>query len=240
MGKTCWGLDVARHVALEKQKPVLIFSLEMTSEQLTERLIGAESRVSTKAPTLNTKEKSDLITAAGIIADSPIMIDDAAGLSVAEIRSRTRKISNTTPLSLVVVDYIQLLTSSRDLSNRAGEMSETSNGLKRLARELKVPVIAISQLNRGPESRLDKRPLMSDLRESGAIEQDADMVMLLYREEYYGKDKTPEEAKGIAEFIVSKNRNGPTGMVRLKFESEIPKFENLSKSEVIYSHEYND
>ena len=240
MGKTCWGLDVARKLAVEKAKPVLLFSLEMTTEQLTERLIGAEAGVSTKASHLNDNEKAKVIEAAGIIGDAPITIDDAAGLSVADIRARTRKIANHTPLSLVVVDYIQLLSSSRDLKNRTGEMSETSNGLKRLARELRVPVVAISQLNRGPEARLDKRPLMSDLRESGAIEQDADMVMLLYREEYYGKEKTPDEAKGVAECIISKNRNGPTGMVRLKFQSEIPRFDNLIRNEILYSHEYND
>ena len=231
MGKTCWALDVARHVGLKEDKNVLIFSLEMTSEQLTERLIGGEARVSTKKARFSTSERDAVMSAAGSIGDSKIIIDDTAGLSVSEIRSRARKIHNKNPLGMVVIDYIQLLASERKLDNRSGEMAETSNALKRLARELRIPVVAMSQLNRGTESRLDKRPLMSDLRESGAIEQDADIVALLYREEYYGGDKTPDASKGIAELMISKNRNGPTGKVKLKFTAEVPRFDNLAKED---------
>ena len=226
MGKTCWGLDVARHVALGEKKPVLIFSLEMTDNQLVERLIGAQANVETKKKTFNAVENRDVVEAAGTISEAPIIIDDTAGLSVGNIRARARKAHAKHGLGLVVIDYMQLLTSERNLDSRTGEMSETSNSLKRLARELRCPVVAMSQLTRGPESRLNKRPLMSDLRESGAIEQDADMVALLYREEYYGGEKTPDESKGIAELIISKNRNGPTGVVKLHFASSIPKFSN--------------
>jgi replicative DNA helicase len=228
MGKTCIGLDMARHVGIKDQKPVMVFSLEMTSEQLMERLIAAESGVSTKKPSFTSSEAVSVTGAAGIVGESPILIDDTGGISVSQIRSRARQAHIKFGLGLIVVDYIQLLGNERNLENRVGEMSETSNALKRLAKELKVPIIVMSQLNRGPESRLDKRPLMSDLRESGAIEQDADIVALLYREEYYAQDKTPDDAKGIAELIISKNRNGPTGKVKLKFVADIPSFKNLA------------
>ena len=228
MGKTCFGLDVARHVGVRNQKPVLVFSLEMTSEQLMERLIAAESGVSTKKATFTTSEATSVTGAAATVGGSPVLIDDTGGISVAEIRSRSRQANIKFGLGLIVVDYIQLLGNERNLENRVGEMSETSNALKRLAKELRVPVIVMSQLNRGPESRLNKRPLMSDLRESGAIEQDADVVALLYREEYYAQDKTPDSEKGVAELIISKNRNGPTGNVKLRFLPEMPSFKNIS------------
>lgn len=229
MGKTCFALDVARNVAIKDKKTVMIFSLEMSDEQLVDRLISAECKVSTKKNNASKDEISSIVSAAATISESSIVIDDTAGLRVSDIRARAKSVNLKQKIDLLIVDYIQLISSERNLSSRTGEVSEISNSLKRLARELSCPVIVVSQLNRGPEARTDKRPLMSDLRESGAIEQDADQIVLLFREEYYGGPKTPEENKGKAELILSKNRNGPTGIVELSFISDVPCFADLTR-----------
>jgi len=229
MGKTQWVLDSLIDASVTEKEPSAIFSLEMTAEQLTTRLIGAKSGVDLGRLSIPPHEKQQIIDAGAAIACAPLFIDDTPGLTLGDIRARSRAADRKRKLKLVVVDYLQLMETSKPSGNKAEDVGEISKGLKRLARELKCTVVALSQLNRGVEARMDKRPMMSDLRESGAIEQDADVIGFLYREEYYSKNKCPDDKKGIAEFIVGKHRNGPTGMCELHFSTEPPSFSNLAR-----------
>lgn len=227
MGKTAFVLDVARHFAVQNDLPVMFFSLEMTAEQLVGRMISAQSGVPSRKPKITSSETIAVTKASGDISACPLFIDETPSISIGEIKARARSLARSTQISMIVVDYIQLVTPTRQTDNRATEVGEISAGLKAIAREIGCPVIALSQLNRAVETRNDRRPLMSDLRESGSIEQDADVVSFLYREEYYAKDKTPPDKVGVAELIVGKNRNGPTGSVNLSFNSQLPRFGNL-------------
>lgn len=228
MGKTAFVLNIAQHVAFREAKSVAIFSLEMSKEQLVNRLFSLESRVDAQA--LRTGNLSDadweqLIEGAGIIGDSRLIIDDTPGISISEMRSKCRKYKLEQGLDLIIIDYLQLMSGSgRGNESRQQEISDISRSLKGLARELNVPVVALSQLSRAVEQRPDKRPMMSDLRESGAIEQDADVIMFIYRDDYYNKDT---ELKGISEIIIAKQRNGPIGTVNLAWLPQYTKFGNL-------------
>ena len=234
MGKTAFCLCIAQHAGIEKGQPVAIFSLEMAKEQLVIRMLCAEARVDSHKLRSGFLAKSDwprLTTAAGRLSEAPIFIDDSPGTSVLEMKAKARRLKAEHGLSLIIVDYLQLM-SGRGERRRGGsdtreqEISEISRSLKALAKELSVPVIALSQLNRAVESRQDKRPLLSDLRESGAIEQDADVILFIYREEVY---KQTEENKGVAEIIIGKQRNGPVGVVKMAFIDKYTRFENLEK-----------
>ena len=233
MGKTAFVLNIAQYVAFKKNRSVAIFSLEMSKEQLVNRLFSLESQVDAQALRTGNMKDSDwekLIEGAGIIGQSKLIIDDTPGISVSELRSKCRKYKLENDLDLIIIDYLQLMTGSvgRSSESRQQEISEISMSLKGLARELNVPVIALSQLSRAVESRPDKRPMLSDLRESGAIEQDADVVMFIYRDEYYNKDS---EYKKQAEIIIAKQRNGPVGTVHLAWLGEYTKFANLSRQD---------
>ena len=233
MGKTAFVLNIAQYVAFKKKKSVAIFSLEMSKEQLVNRLFSLESQVDAQALRTGNMKDSDwekLIEGAGIIGQSQLIIDDTPGISVPELRSKCRKYKLENDLDLIIIDYLQLMTGSigRSSESRQQEISEISRSLKGLARELNVPVIALSQLSRAVEGRPDKRPMLSDLRESGAIEQDADVVMFIYRDEYYNKDS---EYKKQAEIIIAKQRNGPVGTVHLAWLGEYTKFANLSRQD---------
>ena len=227
MGKTAFVLNIAQYVAFHEAKSVAIFSLEMSKEQLVNRLFSLESRVDAQA--LRTGNLSDadweqLVEGAGIIGDSKLIIDDTPGISINELRSKCRKYKLEQGLDIIIIDYLQLMTGSGRTESRQQEISEISRSLKALARELSVPVVALSQLSRAVEQRPDHRPMMSDLRESGAIEQDADVVMFIYRDDYYNKDT---ELKGISEIIIAKQRNGPIGTVNLAWLPQYTKFANL-------------
>ena len=235
MGKTAFCLCIAQHAGIEKGQPVAIFSLEMAKEQLVIRMLCAEARVDSHKLRSGFLSKSDwprLTTAAGRLSEAPIFIDDAPGTSVLEMKAKARRLKAEHGLSLIIVDYLQLM-SGRGERRRGGpdtreqEISEISRSLKALAKELSVPVIALSQLNRAVESRHDKRPLLADLRESGAIEQDADVILFIYRDEVY---KQTEENKGVAEIIIGKQRNGPVGVVKMAFIDKYTRFENLEKT----------
>lgn len=232
MGKTALAMNIVEHVALHLKKAAAVFSMEMSGSQLTLRMIGSVGRVDQhklRSGTFEETEWPKLVDAVGKLNDSQIHIDDTAGLNALEVRSRARRLHRQCGgLSLIVVDYLQLMsgTSSGREENRATEVAEISRSLKSLAKELKVPVIALSQLNRSVESRQDKRPMMSDLRESGAIEQDADLILFIYRDEVY--NPTNEASKGKAEIIVAKQRNGPTGPVTLTFLGRHTRFENYA------------
>jgi len=233
MGKTAFVLNIAQYMAFKKDKGVAIFSLEMSKEQLVNRLFSLESQVDAQALRTGNMKDSDwekLIEGAGIIGKSNLIIDDTPGISVSELRSKCRKYKLEHGLDIVIIDYLQLMTGSvgKNSESRQQEISEISRSLKGLARELNVPVVALSQLSRAVESRPDKRPMLSDLRESGAIEQDADVVMFIYRDEYYNKDS---EFKKQAEIIIAKQRNGPVGTVNLAWLGEHTKFANLSRQE---------
>ena len=228
MGKTAFVLNIAQHVAFRQNLAVAIFSLEMSKEQLVNRLFSLESHVD--AQILRTGNLSDtdwekLIEGAGTIGNSRMIIDDTSGISIAEMRSKCRKYKLELGLDLIIIDYLQLMTGSGSRKNesRQQEISEISRSLKGLARELNVPVIALSQLSRAVEQRTDKRPMLSDLRESGAIEQDADVCMFIYRDDYYNPDT---EDKNIAEIIIAKQRNGPIGTVRLAWMPQYTRFGN--------------
>jgi replicative DNA helicase len=234
MGKTTFALNVASYAAVEAEKKaaVVVFSLEMSKEQLVERLLCSLARVDLNRLRTGHLVESDwpkLTRAAGWLHDARIFIDDTPALSVMEMRAKSRRLKAEHKIGLIMVDYLQLMRGSSNPESRQQEISEISRSLKALAKELEVPVVALSQLNRALESRSDKRPMMSDLRESGAIEQDADLVMFVYREEVYEKEK--EELKGKAEIIIGKHRNGPIGMVDLAFRGEYTRFENLSRRE---------
>jgi len=230
MGKTAFALNIAEHVAVHNGIPVAIFSMEMGSTQLANRLLGSVARVdqhNMRTGRLNDQEWNGLSLAIEKLHNAPIFIDETGGLNSLELRSRARRIHRQCgKLGLIVVDYLQLMSASSEGENRATEVSEISRSLKSLAKELKVPVVALSQLNRALESRNEKRPMMSDLRESGAIEQDADVILFVYRDEVYYPDKI--EAKGRAEIIIGKQRNGPIGRVDLTFLGQYTRFENAA------------
>ena len=230
MGKTALALNIAHNVAVKNHQHVAIFSLEMSKEQLVNRLFSMESHVDAqkiRTGDLSDGEWGDLIESAGVIGNSGLILDDTPAISVAAMRSKCLKYKLDMGLDMVMVDYLQLMSSSstRSTDSRQQEISDISRSLKSLARELKVPIIALSQLSRAVESRTDKRPMLSDLRESGAIEQDADVVMFIYRDEYYHPDT---DSKGIAEVIIAKQRNGPVGTVQLAWLGELTKFANLA------------
>ena len=230
MGKSALAACIAEHAGMIEKVPTVIFSLEMAKEQLAQRMLCSHARVDFHKVRTGFLSQSDwpkLTNAAGTLAESPIFIDDTPSISVLELRAKARRLKSQHNIGLVIVDYLQLMrTSTRGMDNRQQEISEISRSLKALAREISAPVIAMSQLSRAVEARADKRPQLSDLRESGAIEQDADVVMLLLREEYY--TPTPEN-RGIAELIVAKQRNGPVGTVNLMFIKEYTRFENLTR-----------
>ena len=231
MGKTSLALNMAENVALDTGLPVAVFSMEMASTQLTMRLLGSVGRLDQHKMRTGRLEDDDwerLTHALGRLNEAPIHIDEGAGLNSFDIRARARRLSRQCgKLGLIVIDYLQLMSApgGRQSENRATEISEMSRSLKALAKELDVPVVALSQLNRSVEQRPDKRPVMSDLRESGAIEQDADLILFIYRDEVYNPD-TPE--KGVAEIIIAKQRNGPIGRVKLTFLGEYTRFENFA------------
>ncbi len=229
MGKTSFVLNIAHHVA-KNRLPVVIYSLEMSKEQLTQRLLSAESKVESdrlRNGKLSGQEWDAVTNALGVLDDIPLVISDNADLHINTVRSQLRKVKSQHKgkLGLVVIDYLQLMQTAG--TNRVQELAQITRSLKAMAKELQVPVILLSQLSRGVESRTNKRPVMSDLRESGAIEQDADLVLMLYRDEYYNPD-TPD--RGIAEVIITKHRNGPVGTVKLLFSPEYTRFCNLSTS----------
>ena len=229
MGKTALALNMAEYIAFRKNKSVAIFSLEMSKTQLMNRLLAMESRVdSSKIRTGNLQDDdwSKLIDSAGVIGGSKLMIDDTPGITVGEMRSKCRKYKLEHGLDVVFIDYLQMMTSSKKTDSRQQEVSEISRSLKALARELNVPIVVLSQLSRLPDQRTDHRPVLSDLRESGSIEQDADVVMFIYRDDYYNRDS---EKKGISEIIIAKQRNGPVGTIELVWLPEYTKFMNLDK-----------
>lgn len=233
MGKTAMALTVAQHVGVDLGQPVAVFSLEMSKEQIVLRMLCSEARVdNSKVRTghLGERDFPRLVDAASKLAEAPIFIDDSAGITITELRAKARRLHRDKPLSLIVVDYLQLMRSPVYADSREQEISDISRSLKGLAKELRVPVLALSQLNRSVENRQDKHPLMSDLRESGAIEQDADLIIFIYRDEVYNQD-SPD--KGVAEIVISKQRNGPTGVVRLAFSPEHTRFDNLEEREGI-------
>jgi replicative DNA helicase len=230
MGKTALALNIAEYVGVRCAKHVAIFSLEMAKEQLVTRLFSMDSHVDSqkiRTGDLSDGEWGSVLESAGTIGESGLIIDDTPAITVAALRSKCLKFKMDMGLDLVIIDYLQLMTGSggRSSDSRQQEISEISRSLKALARELNVPVIALSQLSRAVEQRPDKRPMLSDLRESGAIEQDADVVMFIYRDEYYHPDT---EDKGIAEVIIAKQRNGPVGKVQLKWLADLTKFANLA------------
>lgn len=233
MGKTAFVLNIAQHVAFRSNKTVAIFSLEMSKEQLVNRLFSLESQVDAQLLRTGNLKDSDwekLIEGAGVIGKSKMIIDDTPGISISELRSKCRKFKLEQGLDLIIIDYLQLMTGrvGGRAESRQQEISDISRSLKGLARELNVPVIALSQLSRAVEQRPDHRPMMSDLRESGAIEQDADVVMFIYRDDYYNKDT---DMKNIAEIIIAKQRNGPIGTVNLAWLPNYTKFANATRKQ---------
>ena len=230
MGKTAFVLNLAQYMCVKNHVPTAIFSLEMSKDQLVNRMLSMESRVdsqSMRTGNLQTVDWEKLIESAGVISTAPLIIDDTPGISITELRSKCRKYKLENDLGLVIIDYLQLMTGgSRKQESRQQEISEISRSLKALAREINAPVIALSQLSRACETRPDHRPMLSDLRESGAIEQDADVVMFLYRDDYYNKDT---DKKNISEVIIAKQRNGPIGTVELVWLPNYTKFANKEK-----------
>ncbi len=229
MGKTAFVLNIAQYVAFKQNETVAIFSLEMSKEQLVNRLFSLESKVDSqhiRTGNLTDPEWEKLIESAGIIGKSKLIIDDTPGISISELRSKCRKYKLEHGLKMIIIDYLQLMSGSGRTDSRQQEISDISRSLKALARELSVPVMALSQLSRAVEQRPDHRPMLSDLRESGAIEQDADVVMFIYRDDYYNKDT---ELKGVAEIIIAKQRNGPIGTINLAWLPDYTKFANMQK-----------
>ena len=229
MGKTALVLNLAENIAIKQQIPTVIFSLEMSKEQLMNRMFSLESKVdmqNIRSGDLSDTEWEQLIESAGIIGKSNLILDDTPGISITELRSKCRKYKLEHNLGVVIIDYLQLMSGSGRSESRQQEISEISRSLKALAREINAPVIALSQVNRACENRPDRRPIMSDLRESGSIEQDADVIMFLYRDEYYNKDS---ENKGIAEINIAKQRNGPIGTVNLAWLPHLTRFANLER-----------
>ncbi|MCR5403561.1 MAG: replicative DNA helicase [Butyrivibrio sp.] len=231
MGKTAFVLNIAEHMAFHDDKCVAIFSLEMSKEQLVNRLLAMESHVDSqhiRTGTMSDMDWENIVESADVVGRSKLIIDDTPGISIQEMRSKCRKYKMEHNLQIIMIDYLQLMTggSGRSSESRQQEISDISRSLKALARELNVPVVALSQLSRAVEQRPDHRPMLSDLRESGAIEQDADMVMFIYRDDYYNKDT---EKKGVADIIIAKQRNGPIGTVELMWLPQYTKFANLEK-----------
>jgi replicative DNA helicase len=230
MGKTAFALNIAEHVGVELGLPVGIFSLEMSGPQIAMRFLSSVGRLDqskVRTGRLSDEEWDKMTVALGKLHEAPIHIDETGAINAVDLRARARRLYRQCgKLGLIVIDYLQLMTSARQNENRATEISEISRSIKALAKELNVPVLALSQLSRKVEERNDKRPLMSDLRESGAIEQDADIILMMYRDEYYKPDT---QDKGVAEVIVGKHRNGPTGVVKLAFLGEYTKFQNLAQ-----------
>jgi replicative DNA helicase len=236
MGKTTFALNIAEHAAISANTPVAVFSMEMSREQLTMRMISSIGRVDQshlRTGNFGDEDWARINSAIAQMKTAPIYIDDSAGLTPTEVRARARRLQreNKGKLGLIVVDYLQLMQVAGTKENRATEISEISRSLKALAKEMHAPVIALSQLNRSVEQRTDKKPVMSDLRESGAIEQDADLIIMIYREEVY-EPETPR--KGIADIIITKQRNGPTGEVHLTFLGKYTRFENLATGDYEY------
>lgn len=232
MGKTAFCLNIAQHAAVRKKLPVAIFSLEMSREQLVTRILCGEAMVDqqkVRTGQLTDDDWQKLSHAAAPLAQAPLFIDDSPGISVVEMRAKCRRLKAEQGLSMIVIDYIQLMQGGRKTENRQQEISEISRSLKSLARELQVPVLALSQLSRAVEQRQDKRPMMSDLRESGSLEQDADLVMFIYRDEYYNPET---DRRSRADIIIAKQRNGPVGSVELGFLREFTKFVTLDRAHI--------
>lgn len=230
MGKTAMAMNIVEYVAVKQKVPVMVFSLEMSKQQLTQRLLCSLSMVDSHRLRMGDLTEEDwpkLAAAVGILADAPIYIDDTPAITTMEMRAKCRRLKLEKGLGLVVIDYLQLMQSNKKAESRQQEVSEISRSLKALAREIDVPVIALSQLSRAPETRSDHRPMLSDLRESGSIEQDADIVMFLYRDDYYNPDT---DKKNIAEVIIAKQRNGPTGTVELAWLGQYTKFANIARN----------
>ena len=233
MGKTTLALNMAEYAAMKTRKPVAVFSMEMSASQLALRLISSVGRVNAtrlRTGQLEDEDWSRISSAIRLLKETKIFIDDTPALSPDVLRAKARRLKREHGLGLIVIDYLQLMAVPGNSENRATEISEISRSLKGLAKELNVPVVALSQLNRSLETRTDKRPVMADLRESGAIEQDADVIVFIYRDEYYNKENSPD--KGLAEVIIGKQRNGPTGSVKLKFFGEYTRFDNLAHDSV--------
>ncbi|MDQ7817189.1 MAG: replicative DNA helicase [Melioribacteraceae bacterium] len=238
MGKTAFAMSAARNSAIEHNTPIGIFSLEMSTIQLATRLISAEARINAhnvRTGKFRAEEGAKISRTVHKLSKAPIYIDDTPGISILELRAKARRLKNEKNCGLIIVDYLQLVNPSNSMESREREISSISRSLKALAKELNLPVIALSQLNRAVESRTDKRPMLSDLRESGSIEQDADVVLFLYRPEMYqiqtfgSGDMQGESTEGIAEVIVGKQRNGPTGEIKLRFIKDYARFENLER-----------
>ncbi|MFW5651262.1 MAG: replicative DNA helicase [Acetivibrio ethanolgignens] len=230
MGKTAFVLNIAEHVAVKDKKTTAIFSLEMSKDQLVKRMLAMNSKVDSQAIRSGELKDDDwvkLVESVKEIGSSGLIIDDTPGISISELRSKCRKYKLEHDLGLVIIDYLQLMTGNRKTESRQQEVSDISRSLKALAREINAPIVALSQLSRAVEQRPDKRPMLSDLRESGAIEQDADVVMFIYRDDYYNKDT---EEPGVAEIIIGKQRNGPTGTVKLGWQAQYTKFVNLERN----------
>ena len=233
MGKSALAINIAEHVAIQGQHSVAVFSMEMPSEQLAMRMIGSLSRIDQqrlRTGKLNDEDWPRLTSTVGVVREARLFIDDTPALTPAELRARSRRIARDHRLDLVIVDYLQLMQAPGFTDNRVAEVSEVSRALKGMAKELNVPVIALSQLNRGLEQRPNKRPVMSDLRESGAIEQDADVIVFIYRDEVYDKDSAD---KGIAEVIIAKQRNGPIGLVKLAWRGQFTRFEGYVEAAAV-------
>jgi len=233
MGKTAFALNIAEHAAFRTKKAVAVFSMEMSASQLALRLISSVGRVNAQRLRSGQLEDEDWSRVTGAIRqlrEAKIFIDDTPGLSPEVLRAKSRRLKREHDLGLIVIDYLQLMSVPGNNENRATEISEISRSLKHLAKELNLPVIALSQLNRSLEQRADKRPVMADLRESGAIEQDADVIVFIYRDDYYNKETSPD--KGLAEVIIGKQRSGPTGSLKLKFFGEYTRFDNLAHDSI--------
>jgi replicative DNA helicase len=231
---TAFALSIAQHVGIKMRMKILVLSLEMSSQQLVQRLLSSEGRVdslSVRTGKLQAQDWHRLTSAAGRLSEAPIFIDDSPGLSVLEVRAKARRMKSEHGLDLIVIDYLQLMRGRANLDNRQQEISEISRSLKALAKELNVPVVALSQLSRAIETRGDNSPRLSDLRESGALEQDADVIMFLHRPSFYSKDPMEEEARKTAEVHIGKQRNGPTGKIEVAFLSQYARFENLAAGE---------
>ena len=232
MGKTAFAMSAARNTAIEHNIPVAIFSLEMSTIQLATRLISAEARINAhlvRTGKFKAEDGARISRTVHKLSKAPMYIDDTPAISVLELRAKARRLKNEKNIGLIIIDYLQLLSSSVHMESREREISTISRSLKALAKELNIPVIALSQLNRAVESRIDKKPMLSDLRESGSIEQDADVVLFLYRPEVYGITQfssNGESTEGLAEIIIGKQRNGPTGDVQLRFMKDYARFEN--------------
>ncbi len=230
LGKTAFAVNIAEYIACDLREPVAIFSLEMSKQQLAQRILCSRSGVDShrlRTNMLRADDWQDLQRAVGELADAPMFIDDTPGLSLLALRAKARRLAARHHIRCIVVDYLQLMSGPKS-DSREQEVSAMSRGIKALARELSVPVICLSQLNRGPESREGHRPRMSDLRESGAIEQDADVILMLHREDYYHRGDPDHQADNIAEVIIAKQRNGPTDIVKLQFDGGTTRFQNLA------------